>query len=208
MAESTPYTKSMNRLIDALGRLPGIGGRTAERLAFHLLKAEREEALELARAIEEVKERVSYCSRCFNLTDADPCPICRDAERDRRKILVVEQPRDVVSLEQAQSYDGVYHVLLGRIAPLEGVGAEALTIDALVDRIRSLADAGEPVEVILGINPTMEGEGTALEIARRLRGMPQVQLNRLARGLPAGTELQYANKQVLSDAISSRQPVE
>jgi recombination protein RecR len=203
------YTDSMNRLIGEFARLPGIGRRTAERLAFHVLKADPEEALGLARAIEDVKTNVRHCSTCFNLTEHDPCPICAAAEagrRNPRRILVVEQPRDLVTLEQTGVYDGVYHVLLGRIAPLEGVGPEDLTLDALVERARQLGQSGEePVEVILGTNPNVEGDGTALHVADALRVVPNVRVTRLARGLPTGSQLEYANKSVLSDAITSRQ---
>lgn len=210
MAEESGYSESMNRLIDRLGRLPGIGRRTAERLAFHLLKAERDEALALAQAISDVKNNVRHCSSCFNLTETDPCPICADPRRDPRKILVVEQPRDVISLEQTRAYDGVYHVLLGRISPLEGVGPSDLTIDGLIERVTQAAEAGDTREVILGTNPNLEGDGTALYIAERLGKLPGAAVNvtRLARGLPAGTQLEYANKAVLSDAIMSRQSVQ
>ncbi len=156
-----------------------------------------------------MKSHVRHCSICFNLTEADPCPICAAARRGRRserKILVVEQPKDVISLEQTGAYDGTYHVLLGRIAPLEGVGPGDLTIGPLVDRVQALAEQGdEPIEVILGTNPNLEGDGTALHVAERLKGLASVRISRLARGLPAGTQLDYANKAVLSDAINSRQ---
>lgn len=210
MAKDSGYSESMNRLIDRLGRLPGIGRRTAERLAFHLLKAGRDEALALAQAISDVKNNVRHCSVCYNLTETDPCPICADPRRDQRKILVVEQPRDVISLEQTHAYDGVYHVLLGRISPLEGIGPSDLTIDALVQRITDAPPPPEPApEVILGTNPNLEGDGTALYIAERLTKVARdgVTVTRLARGLPAGTQLEYANKAVLSDAITSRQSV-
>ncbi|MBI1374102.1 MAG: recombination protein RecR [Phycisphaera sp.] len=194
----------MNRLIDRFARLPGIGRRTAERLAFHILKATPDEALALSRAISDVKTNVRHCPQCYNLTESETCPICSDTRRDPRVILVVEQPKDVIVLEQAGNYRGVYHVLLGHISPLEGVTATDLTIDALVDRATELAQGGA-VEVILGTNPNMEGDGTALTIAERLNGIANVTITRLARGLPAGTQLEYANKAVLSDAIASRQ---
>lgn len=198
------YTDSMNRLIDRFATLPGIGRRTAERLAFHVLKTDRDDALALANAIRDVKTNVRHCSRCYNLTESDPCSVCADPQRDARKILVVEQPRDVIQLEQTRSYDGTYHVLLGRLSPLEGVGIGELTIMPLIERVRALAETG-PVEVILGTNPNLEGDGTALHIAEALADLPQVNLTRLARGLPAGSELQFATKAVLSDAIASRQ---
>lgn len=204
MSESR-YSASMERLVEGFATLPGIGRRTAERLAFHVLRSNTDEALALAQAIRDVKANVKHCSICFNLTESDPCSICSDARRDPRKIMVVEQPRDLVSLEQTRAYDGVYHVLLGRLAPLEGVGPSSLTIDALVERVQRHAVEGQSVEVILGTNPNMEGDGTALYIAERLAGVSGVTVSRLARGIPAGTQLEYANKAVLSDAISSRQ---
>ncbi len=211
MADGLAYTESMNRLIDEFSRLPGIGRRTAERLSFFVLKAEEGEAMKLAGAIEDVKRNVKHCSVCYNLTESDPCVICGDERRDGRKILVVEEPRDVISLEQTHVYDGVYHVLLGHLSPLEGVGVGDLTIDALVERVRRMVGDGDgKVEVILGTNPNMEGDGTSLYIADRLEGIggegeaEVVVVTRLARGLPAGTQLEYANKSVLSDAITSR----
>ncbi|MBI1371038.1 MAG: recombination protein RecR [Planctomycetes bacterium] len=197
----------MNRLIDEFAKLPGIGRRTAERLAFHVLKSQRDEAMALARAISDVKSNVRHCHICYNLTETDPCLICADPRRDAHKILVVEQPRDVISLEQTHVYDGVYHVLLGHLAPLEGVGPGSLTVGPLIERVKTAADAGKSVEVILGTNPNMEGDGTSLYIADQLAGLANVTLSRLARGLPVGTQLEYANKAVLSDAIASRQSV-
>lgn len=202
------YSESMNRLIDRFARLPGIGRRTAERLAFHILKTNKDEALALAGAISDVKNNVRHCSVCYNLTESDPCAICRNDQRDACKVLVVEQPRDVINLEQTGAYNGSYHVLLGHIAPLEGVGPGDLTLAALIDRVTQLADSSEaPVEVILGTNPNLEGDGTALHIADRLSRVAGVTVSRLARGLPAGTQLEYANRAVLSDAIVSRQRV-
>lgn len=207
--ENKAYTESMNRLIDEFARLPGIGRRTAERLAFHVLKTSKDEALGLARAIEHVKLHVKHCSRCFNLTEADPCQICADPKRDDRKILVVEQPKDLILLESTHAYDGVYHVLLGRIAPLEDVGPDDLTIRPLIERLKKLRTdmPAQPVEVILGLNPTLEGDGTALYLGEQLQPLEQVNVTRLARGLPAGSQLEFANKSVLSDAIISRQSV-
>lgn len=206
MPKDHGYSDSMNRLIEEFAKLPGIGRRTAERLAFHVLKTSPEQAMGLARAISDVKTNVRHCSVCFTLTETDPCPICADPQRDHRKVLVVEQPRDLLSLEQTRAYDGVYHVLLGRISPLENVGPGELTIAPLVQRIRKQSDTG-PVEVILGTNPNLEGDGTALYIAQQLQPIPHVTVSRLARGLPAGSQLEYANKAILSDAITSRQTV-
>jgi len=207
MSRDPSYTESMNRLIDEFARLPGIGRRTAERLAFHVLKAKRDEAMALSKAIADVKTNVRHCGICFNLTETDPCTICANPKRDHAKILVVEQPRDVISLEQTSVYDGTYHVLLGHLAPLEGVGPSELTAGPLIERVKKLAASGRSVEVILGLNPNMEGDGTALYLADQLEPIEGVGISRLARGLPVGTQLEYANKAVLSDAINSRQNV-
>ncbi len=206
MPDAPQYSQSMNRLIEQFARLPGIGRRTAERLAFHILKANRDEALGLSQAISDVKNNVKHCSICFNLTETDPCPICTDPNRQQNTILVVEQPRDVISLEQTHSYSGTYHVLLGHLSALEGVKPSDLTIAALIERAGNIAEKGA-VEIILGLNPNMEGDGTALYIADRLQNLSNVKISRLARGLPAGTQLEYANKAVLSDAINSRQQI-
>ncbi len=202
------YSQSMQRLIERLAELPGIGRRTAERLAFHILKSPKDEALALAQTIQDVKAHVRHCSTCFNLTEADPCPLCADPRRKRNTILVVEQPKDVISLEQTHAYDGLYHVLLGRIAPLEGVGPGDLTVEALMGRVQALAREGHTVEVILGLNPTLEGDGTALYLTERLSKSPGVRITRLARGLPSGSQIEYANKAVLFEAIHSRQAVQ
>ena len=205
MPNDPAYSDSVNRLIDQFARLPGIGRRTAERLAFHILKANREEAMALAAAVRDVKQNVRNCSVCYHLTEADPCPICSDGRRDQDQILVVEQPRDVINLEQTHSYRGTYHVLLGHLAPLEGIGPETLTVDAMMKRVKRAGQEGRRVEVILGTNPNMEGDGTALYLADQLARHPHVTVTRLARGLPAGSQLEFANKAVLSDAINSRQ---
>lgn len=194
------YSKSVTRLIDEFAKLPGIGNKTAERLAYHVLRASNGEALGLADAIRDVKENVRHCSTCYNLAEEDLCDLCRDPRRDASLVCVVEQPRDVMALEKAGTYRGVYHVLLGRIAPLEGVGPENLTIDALIERVRR----GGVREVIMATNPTLEGDGTALYISNRLEGMP-VEVTRLARGIPSGSVLEFANKEMLSDAINGRQ---
>ena len=214
MADNFVYTDSMNQLIDEFARLPGIGRRTAERLAFHVLKAAPQDALALAKAIEKVKSSVRHCSTCFNLTEEDPCVICSSDQRNDRVILVVEQPKDVITLEQTGSYEGVYHVLLGHINPLEGIGPSDLTLNQLIDRVTTLAahsdaneEAPEGVEVILGLNPNMEGDGTGLYIIQQLEKIEHVSVTRLARGLPTGSQLEYANKAVLSDAINARQQV-
>ncbi len=214
------YPEPVRVLIDELAKLPGIGRRSAERLAFHVLKAEGDDARRLAEAVLEVKRSVRHCRSCFNLGDSDRCSVCSDPRRDRSRILVVEQPKDLIALEQTGMYKGLYHVLMGRISPLDHVGPGDLTVAALFDRVqhpeRHAPEGVDPVpvaEVVLGLNPTIEGDGTALYLADRLRGAgnggagtgPSVRVSRLARGLPAGGSLEFANKAVLADAIAGRQ---
>jgi recombination protein RecR len=197
-------TSAMNRLVDRLSRLPGLGKRSAERIAFHLLKAPPDEARQLAEAIGQFKARICQCSTCFNLTEADPCPICGDAGRDRTMILVVEQPSDVATLETLGAYRGLYHVLMGRIAPLDNIGPGDLTIDALLGRIQSRQGGDAAVrEVILGTNPTLEGDGTALYLAQQLQPLG-VRISRLARGLAAGSSVETSSKAALADALHGR----
>jgi recombination protein RecR len=186
-------------LIEQFAELPGIGKKSAERLTYHILRIPKDDALRLAEAIRQVKENVRYCRTCYNLAEADECSICLDPRRDRALLCVVEQPRDLIAIEQT-GYRGLYHVLLGRIAPLEGIAADQLTIDALVRRIRD----GQFREVIMGTNPTLEGDATALEISQRLTGIP-VEITRLARGITTGSVLEFANKEILCDALSGRQ---
>lgn len=203
------YPESVVRLIGEFSRLPGIGRRSAERLAFHVLKSSKEEALRLAGAIEEVKRLVRHCEVCWNLADESPCRICADPRREAATVLVVEQPRDLIALEQSGMYRGVYHVLLGRLDPLDGVGPESLTAGALLERVAdSTRNArGVPVaEVILGLNPDLEGDGTALHLAEGLAGSG-VRVTRLARGLPTGSQIEHANPAILADAIAGRQRV-
>lgn len=193
-------SESVSRVIEQLSRLPGIGRKSAERLTYHLLRVPKAEALALADAIRAVRENVRYCRVCFNLAEGEECAICQDPRRDRSQMCVVEQPRDLIALEQAGVYKGLYHVLLGRIAPLEGVGPDQLTLEQLVERVR----AGGIREVIMATNPTVEGDGTALHISNLLAEYP-VQLTRLARGITAGSVLEFANKEILADALSGRQ---
>ena len=196
------FSAALDRLTEAFGRLPGVGAKTAERLAHHLLKCPPEEALALAEAIREVKDRVRHCRTCYHLTESDSelCAVCRDPERDPAVVCVVEQPRDLMALERAGAYKGVYHVLLGRLAPLQGMGPEELTIDALEARVRS----GAVRELIMATNPNLEGDGTALLVANRLAdaGVP---ITRLARGLASGSSLEFANREMLADAFLGRQ---
>ncbi|HZZ44345.1 MAG TPA: recombination mediator RecR [Tepidisphaeraceae bacterium] len=195
------YTQSLQELMNQLSRLPGIGMRSAERIAFHLLKEKPAEAMKLADAIRDVKTRIKHCSICYNLTEEDPCDICKDGERDQGVVCIVEQPKDLLALEATGLYTGVYHVLLGRISPLEGIEPGDLTIEPLLRRLAT----GTVREVIMGTNPTMEGDGTALHLQSLLAQFPNVQLTRLARGLPSGSSIEYANRNILADAISGRQ---
>jgi len=197
MAEST---QSVTEMIDQFARLPGIGRKSAERLAYHILRVPKGEALALANSIRNVRENVRYCDQCFNLSEGTACPICSDATRDQTRICVVEQPRDLMSLEQSGMFRGLYHVLLGRIAPLDGIGPDQLTIDALVDRVRD----GNFTEVIMATNPTVEGDGTCLYISNQLQEFP-VEITRLARGITSGSVLEFTNKEILADALNGRQ---
>ncbi len=187
------------RLMQQLGKLPGIGPKSAERLAHHLLSAPRGEVLALADALKALKEQVRPCRQCCNPTEDDLCPICADPRRDAALICVVETPRDLTALERSGSYRGLYHVLHGRLSPLDGVGPEHLTVDALLARIR----AGGVQEVIMATNPTTEGDGTALYLSSLLSPLG-VRVTRLARGLPSGSGLEFANNQMLVDALEGR----
>jgi recombination protein RecR len=189
---------AVENLVTQLAKLPGIGRRTAQRLAFHLLSARAEDAVELARAIEEVKTRVRFCRECGNLTEEELCPICADTRRDRSLICVVEQPVDVVSLERTHEFRGLYHVLGGALSPLDGVEPADLRIDGLLARI----EGGGVDEIVVATNPTMTGEATAAYLADRLRG--QVRVTRLASGLPVGGDLEYADEVTLGRALAGR----
>ena len=196
----TEISHSVTDLIDQLGKLPGIGRKTAERLAYHLLRVHKTEAFALSDAIRSVRENVRYCDICFNLAEQEHCNICMDPRRDTSLICIVEQPRDLIALEQSGVYRGLYHVLLGRIAPLEGIGPDQLTIDSLVERIRT----GNFSEVIMATNPNVEGDGTALFISNQLAEFPVV-LTRVARGVTSGSVLEFTNKEILADALGGRQ---
>jgi len=195
----TQITESVTRLVEEFARLPGIGKKSAERLTYHVLRVPKAEALRLAEAIRNVKENIRYCKNCFNLAEAEECTVCLDPRRDHGLLCIVEQPRDLIAIEQT-GYRGLFHVLLGRVAPLEGIGADQLTIEPLVERVRN----GQFREIIMGTNPTLEGDATALEISQRLAGLP-VEITRLARGITTGSVLEFANKEILSDALSGRQ---
>ena len=193
---------SVTQMIEQLSRLPGIGKKSAERLAYHLLRVPESEAFALADSIRSVRENVRYCSVCFNLAESEKCRICSDATREQTTLCVVQQPRDLMALEQSGTYRGLYHVLLGRLAPLENIGPDNLTIEALVKRVSD----GEFKEIIMATNPTVEGDGTALYISNQLAEFG-VSLTRLARGITTGSILEYTNKEILADAISGRQPL-
>lgn len=192
-----------DRLVDRLSRLPGIGRRSAQRMAFDLLRQSTDDALALADAIRDLKQNVKHCSQCFNVTEADPCSICADPRRDGSTVLVVEQPNDVMAIETTGTYRGVYHVLMGRLAALDGIGPGELNVTSLLERARG----GGVREVIIGTNPTLEGDGTALYLAEQL-GQAGLTVSRLARGMATGSSLQTASKAVLADALEDRRPVQ
>jgi recombination protein RecR len=194
------YTDSLNELIEQFAKLPGIGPKTAQRLAFHVLKSEADDALALARAISKVKSNIKQCKICFNLAEADTCRICSDPARDHSIICVVEQCKDVISLEKTGLCKWVYHVLNGHIAPLEGVDPGDLTIDDLVKRVRT----GSIKEVVMATNPNIEGDGTALYIGSLLRPLG-IKITRLARGLPTGSTIEYSSGLILAEAIMGRE---
>lgn len=190
----------VQQLIDAFARLPGIGPKSASRLTFYLLRAANDQALELAEALQDLKERTRFCSICFNITENDPCLICADETRDDGLLCVVEEPLDVVAVERSRAFNGRYHVLHGAISPVEGIGPEDLKVEELLQRVQKSAFS----EIILATNPTLEGESTALYLQRRLAGTG-VKLTRLARGLPVGGDLEYTDEITLGRALEGRQ---
>ncbi|TVR70844.1 MAG: recombination protein RecR [Sphaerobacteraceae bacterium] len=190
----------VNRLINEFSRLPGIGPKSAARLAYFILRGGEHEARSLAEAIVDVKERIGLCSECFNLSERDPCPICSDPERDRSLICVVEEPLDVIALDRTNEYSGLYHVLHGAISPVDGVGPDQIRVHELVERVRS---AEKIEEVILATNPNIEGDATAMYIARQLAQFG-VKVTRPASGLPVGGDLEYADEVTLGRALSGR----
>jgi recombination protein RecR len=195
------FSPPVNRLITELAKLPGIGQRTAQRLAFHVLRVPEQEAFALAAALREVKERIVLCEVCFNLAEGPRCPICLDQRRDRSVICVVEEPADVVPVERTNEYRGLYHVLGGALSPIDGVDPEDLKIAELVARVRE----GEVHEVVIATNPTTSGEATAFYIAEAVRGLDgDVVVTRLASGLPVGADLEYADEITLGRALSGR----
>jgi len=198
--DRTPSATPVARLVDEFHRLPGIGPKTAQRLAYYLIRMPEEQARSLADAVLAVKERVILCSRCFNLTEGDPCSICGDASRDQSAICIVEEPLDVLALERTHSYKGLYHVLHGVISPMNGVGPDDLKIQPLLGRLR----AGQVQEIILATNPNLEGEATAMYVHRLISPLG-VKVTRPARGLPVGGDLEYADEVTLGRAIEGRQ---
>ena len=200
---TSAYTESLNKLIEEFSKLPGVGPKTAERLAFYILKTQPAEAMKLAEAIKDVKTKIKRCQICYNYSEKRICEICSDERRDKSLICVVEQPKDVIALEKTGACKWVYHVLGGHIAPLEGIEPEHLSIDKLVERVRS----GSVREVIMATNPNMAGDGTALYISSLIKSAG-VKITRLARGLATGSTIEYASGKMLADAIIGRQELE
>jgi recombination protein RecR len=193
------HPEPLTRLIDELKRLPGIGGKSAQRLAFHILRATREDADRLCDAVRDVKDRVTYCSTCNTITDVDPCRFCADEARDHRVICVVEEPQNVSAIEKTRDFKGTYHVLMGALSPLQGVGPDDLRIKGLVERV----GRGDVHEVILATNPTVEGEATAIYLARLLKPLG-VRVTRIATGIPVGSDLEYADEITMGKAMEGR----
>ncbi len=193
------YAKPLSNLINELARLPGIGSKSAQRLAFHLMAAPEQEAMGLSRAIAEARETMRTCSRCGNLTDREPCMICQDGSRDRQVICVVESPRDVAAIERMREYRGQYHVLHGAISPMDGVGPEDINLKSLIQRLRE----EDIEELILATNPTIEGEATAMYIARLIKPAG-IRVSRIAHGVPVGGDLEYTDEITLSKAMEGR----
>jgi recombination protein RecR len=204
---ATPLIEPVARLIEALARLPGVGPKTAQRLTYHLLRAPDAEARALAAALIAVRDEVVFCERCFNISDAPLCPICRDPGREPTRLCVVEEPLDVLALERTGEFKGAYHVLHGAISPIDGIGPERLRIRELLGRVDAARDAGTPFEeVIIATNPTLEGEATAMYLAERLE--PSVgAVTRIARGIPVGGDLEYADEVTLIRALQGRRAV-
>ncbi|HHV61360.1 MAG TPA: recombination protein RecR [Firmicutes bacterium] len=196
------FAEPIARLIEELTKLPGVGPKTAQRLAFHVLKAPADDVRKLARALIEAKDKVRYCSICGNITDIDPCRICSGSDRDRGLLCVVEEPRDVIAMERTKEFKGLYHVLNGVISPMEGVGPDDIRIKELLARIRD----GGVKEVILATNPNIEGEATAMYISRLLKPLG-VRVTRIAHGVPVGGELEYADEVTLARALEGRREV-
>lgn len=198
-----PYPPLIQNLINQFAKLPSIGPKTAERLVFYLLKQPEKELHQFGEAIENIKGNIKACSSCFNFSESDPCPICADRRRDRKMICVVAKPQDVIALEKTGSYSGVYHILGGNINPLEDLGPENIKINELLNRLKN----NEFKEIILALNPDMEGETTALYLIKLLKQFPNLKITRLARGLPMGADLEYADEVTLENAIKERREI-
>lgn len=193
------YAKPLNRLINELSKLPGIGGKTAQRLAFHILSMDNKEAMDLAEAIIDAKKSMTYCSVCGNLTDNDPCAICSDESRDKSVICIVESPKDVVAMEKIREYRGYYHVLHGAISPMDGIGPDDINLKSLIMRLQDEAVK----EIIIATNPNIEGEATAMYIARLIKPSG-IKVSRIAHGIPVGGDLEYADEVTLLKAVEGR----
>jgi recombination protein RecR len=200
--DSVPTAQPVSRLIEELHKLPGIGPKSAQRLAYYLLKIPEEEARALAEAILAAKEKVALCTICQNFTEVDPCPICRDKGRDRSRICVVEKPLDILAVERTRKYAGLYHVLHGVLSPMDGVGPDDLKMKGLIERLKD----GSVGEVILATNPNLEGEATAMYLSRLIAPL-SVKVTRLARGLPFGSDLEYADEQTMTRALEGRHEI-
>lgn len=200
---SEAYIQSISHLRDQLTMLPGVGEKTAERMAYHIVRLDRDEALELTQAIREVKDNVKQCSVCSLLSESDPCHVCSDHSRDRSQVCVVEDSRDATAIEQSGEYNGLYHVLCGRLAPLDGIEPEDLTVDKLLDRVHE----GEIEEIILATNPDTEGDATALLVQEALEDT-SVTITRLARGMPSGSNLEYADAAIVGEALEGRRTID
>jgi len=196
------YTPALQKLIDELGKLPGVGPKSAQRIAFHLIKLPEQDALSLANAIQEAKQKVRFCERCFNMSDEAICEICSDTQRDSSLVCVVEEPRDIVALERTREYKGLYHVLQGAINPIDGVGPEQLKIRELLERLKG----NTLQEVILCTNPNIEGEATAMYLAKLIEPLG-IQVSRIASGLPVGGDLEYADELTLGRALEGRRKI-
>ena len=196
------YTPALQKLIDELGKLPGVGPKSAQRIAFHLIKLPEQDALSLANAIQEAKQKVRFCEKCFNMSDEAICEICSDTQRDSSLVCVVEEPRDIVALERTREYKGLYHVLQGAINPIDGVGPEQLKIRELLERLKE----NTLQEVILCTNPNIEGEATAMYLAKLIEPLG-IQVSRIASGLPVGGDLEYADELTLGRALEGRRKI-
>ena len=196
------YTPALQKLIDELGKLPGVGPKSAQRIAFHLIKLPEQDALSLANAIQEAKQKVRFCERCFNMSDEAICEICSDTQRDSSLVCVVEEPRDIVALERTREYKGLYHVLQGAINPIDGIGPEQLKIRELLERLKE----NTLQEVILCTNPNIEGEATAMYLAKLIEPLG-IQVSRIASGLPVGGDLEYADELTLGRALEGRRKI-